>query len=481
MNLELNKIYEGSALEILRTFPDESIDTCISSPPYWGLRVYGTNPQIWDGAPECKHEWGVTPARRIRTENDVKDKESKQYRNIGANHTLTDTNFCIHCNAWKGELGLEPTFELYLNHLWQIYDEVYRVLKKTGTCWVNLGDSYNNNPSNQSGNLGNAAGLKEIGRIKRQQTNLPAKSLVQIPSRFAIGMTDRGWILRNEIIWYKRSCMPSSARDRFTVDFEKIFFFTKNKNYWFEQQFDKANYDGRKDTEYKGGFKDVSIGKHKRWKNLEEKGQPNHSLHINRSQGDEFYAQKVNEDYVRNKRCFWDLTKEQWLKYCEDIYDNYEMESVWDITTKGFSEAHFATFPQDLVVPMIKAGCPEFICTKCGKAREKVYRAEGLPRTRGKGKNAVMGNQDGRGDINSQKLIEWRENHPVEFTGYTDCNCNAEFKPGIVLDPFMGSGTTAIVARKLGRNFIGIELNPKYIKMAENRLLKELGLFNEAI
>jgi DNA modification methylase len=765
MTLELNKIYEGNALEILKGMPDESIDCCISSPPYYGLRAYGTNPQIWDAKEGCEHEFIEERASLNRDNRNfqIGTQEQVLANGRGTNHIKSKSvlkhGFCLKCGAWKGEFGLEPTFELYLSHLWQIYDEVYRVLKKTGTCFVNLGDSYSG-----SGSPGGDEYLRSYNR-----NQLQPKSLIQIPSRFAIGMTERGWILRNELIWYKRSClnggtllyaksqkgvmpstvkdlvrlkpdtvklwdgkrwnqvlewienkepenvlniklrsgfcfnctgdhlfptqrgiiaaselnhgnnilscklpdedkrvdgipdimgwfvglyiaegniydkyvrisshqketkrfkrlqkiaiqydanciwrdkdglacsmdiysptllgildeyvagktskdkhlttkawqrnnnflrhlllgylsgdghyekknkrfrvnftrnkylrndlytigarlgisvrlnprfatcggknfetyrgdirfskskhfgvkndyeiieikrgknhgkywdivlqdephlfstingtlvhncMPSSARDRFTVDFEKIYFFTKNKNYWFEQQFDKANYDGRNDTLYKGGPKDMACSAHERWQ------------------------EDVGGNKIRNKRCVWDLTKEQWLKYCEDIYDNYEFESVWDITTKGFSEAHFATFPQDLVVPMIKAGCPEFICNKCGKAREKIFKNSDKIIQQG------GGNKRSDAGLNSKaKIIQYEQ---IE-SGYTDCGCNSDYSPGIVLDPFMGSGTTAIVARKLNRNFIGIELNPKYIKMAENRLLKELGLFHQAI
>ncbi len=315
--MEFNRTYQGNALNILKTFPDNYIDCCITSPPYYQLRNYQTEPQIWDGDINCKHLW----------------KE----------------NICEHCNAWRGELGLEPTKELYIKHLLKIFAEVKRVLKKEGVLFVNIGDT--------SGSLTKIKGFE--------------KSMLQIPHRFSIAMTDDlGYKLRRDIIWHKPSIMPMSVKDNFTLDYENIFFFVKQNKYYFEQQFETANYDGRKDTIFKGSnkYKDEEIipngktnsmagQKHERWKEIDGKK-------------------------VRN------------------------MRSVWSIISEPLSEAHFASYPQKLVERMIRAGCPE---------------------------------------------------------------------GGIVLDPFIGSGTTGIVARKLNRNYIGIDV--AYHDVNEKRYNKELGLF----
>ncbi|GAI24609.1 unnamed protein product, partial [marine sediment metagenome] len=140
---------------------------------------------------------------------------------------------CIKCNAWRGSLGLEPTFELYIKHLCDIFDEVKRVLRKDGTCWVNLGDSYGGS-GNRSGHTLETSNLNRLtigyGATEGNQkaTKGYEKSLLDIPYRFSIEMINRGWAKRNTIIWWKPNCMPSSANDRFTVDFEYLFFFTKN-------------------------------------------------------------------------------------------------------------------------------------------------------------------------------------------------------------------------------------------------------------
>jgi site-specific DNA-methyltransferase (adenine-specific) len=197
--MELNKIYQGDALEVLKSFPSGSVDCVVTSPPYWALRDYGV----------------------------------------------------------EGQLGLEPTFQEYINKLCDIFDEVKRVLKKEGNCWVNLGDTYSG-----SGNGSGDKTYKDRQHIKREKfdliykgqkagkTELPDKCLIQIPSRFAIEMCDRGWVLRNEIVWHKPNCMPASVKDRFTVDFEKIFFFVKSKKYYFEQQLEPVSEISLKRSEY---------------------------------------------------------------------------------------------------------------------------------------------------------------------------------------------------------------------------------------
>lgn len=309
------EIIQGNSLEVLKTLPDESIDCCITSPPYYGLRDYGI----------------------------------------------------------EGQLGLEKTFQEYLDKLWQIFDEVKRVLKKSGTCWVVIGDSYSGSGKGIGTDRAKCKEVftdKNIAKTNWSNIDLPSKSLLNIPSRFAIGMTDRNWILRNEIIWYKRNCMPQSVKDRFTVDFEKIFFFTKSKNYFFEQQIDAYT----KPLNRWGGD------------NLEANG----SSTWDKGTGQNIYRDRNMRPNPlgRNKRC------------------------VWDITPKPYKEAHFATFPSELVKIPIKAGCP---------------------------------------------------------------------KDGIVLDPFLGSGTTAMVAKKLGRDFIGIELKPEYIELANKRISQNEIKFAEAV
>jgi len=146
---------------------------------------------------------------------------------------------------------------------------------------------------------------------------------------------------------------------------------------------------------------------------------------------------------------------------------------IWQIPTQPFPEAHFATFPERLIEPMIKAGCPQWVCKKCGKARERITedRKHIIATNVGCNKARDVYEKGRKGESESWALkTRWRTEHYT--LGWTDCGCNAGWEAGIVLDPFMGAGTIAVVARKLGRNYIGIELNPKYIKIAERRIAK---------
>ena len=361
---DLNKkIFNGHVLDELKKFPDESIDCVITSPPYWSLRDYDTSPQIWDADKSCKHIWG----------DDLKIKQSGgsgKHTTGGApskglwfeNHS----NFCSKCGAWRGSLGLEPNFKLYIQHLIQIFNEIKRVLKKNGSCWINIGDSYS--ASGGSGKNDSSSNKYVINTVPHKSKDLPPKCLCQIPERFSIAMTDNGWVKRNTIIWHKPNSMPQSVKDRFTVDFEYFYFFTKNKNYYFEQQFEP---------------------------HLTKENRPDGCIRQREYDYDGKYAKLHYKEYtIRQKR--GGKTNPDYRQL-----EGKNKRTIWAINTVPYKEAHFAVFPERLVITPIQAGCP---------------------------------------------------------------------KDGIVLDPFAGSGTTLLVAEKLGRQWVGIELSSKYTKLAQKRI-----------
>ena len=218
----MNKIICGDSVEVLKGMPNEIIDMCITSPPYFGLRDYGAD----------------------------------------------------------GQIGLEYTIKEYIDRLIAVFDEVKRVLRPTGTCWVNLGDSY-------GGNTTSGPGHKELPNTEK----LPDKCLLQIPARFSIAMTDSGWILRNTIIWHKPNSMPSSAKDRFTNDFEYLFFFTKNKKYYFNQQFDAL-----KQSSIERAIRKYKDGKTNKYNGLTAAKQRK-------------YADKITRGIIttRNRRAVWSI------------------------------------------------------------------------------------------------------------------------------------------------------------------------------
>ena len=319
----LNTITQGDCLDLTKKLPDASINCTITSPPYWGLRDYSTGGKVWGGDESCEHEWNTV---KKKWHSDRGNSKRKEVFDDSFQVEGTPSSFCVKCEAWRGELGLEPTFELYLEHLWEIFDEVKRVLRDDGTCWVNLGDTYGTHTSKRSGQFGSdiSSDINSVFTKSRKSQSVSEKSLCIIPQRFAIGMLERGWILRNTIIWHKPNCMPSSAKDRFTVDFEYVYFFVKSKKYAFETQYEPV--------------KESTIARYQ---------YPNSSGNQKIEYGD---SDKINRINPRIER----------QGHKEKLIEQGRIKrTVWTINTKPFKEAHFAVFPEALVETPIKAGCPE--------------------------------------------------------------------------------------------------------------------------
>lgn len=318
------EIKQGDALTRLREMPDESVQCCVTSPPYFGLRSYGTEPQVWGNHNGCDHVWKDERTARMNLaggQNSEKQKakgKDNWQQFVDYSDRATYSAFCLSCNAWRGELGLEPTFQLYISHLIEIFAEVKRVLKKDGTCFVNLGDSYNgqkvgNTEIYKHPNLAN-----NTNHRKELQTSLREKSLMNIPSRFAIAMTDElQMIQRNELIWHKPACMPSSAKDRWTVDFEPIYFFAKSPKYKFNQR-------------------------------LEAYTKP-----LDRWGGEELVATQSEG---------WHTGTGQPIYRDRNMRPNPEGRNARTIMTVNFepqSDEHYASYPTKLVEPLILAGTNE--------------------------------------------------------------------------------------------------------------------------
>lgn len=371
--VQYNKIYHGNCIEVLKTWPAGFIDMCITSPPYWALRDYGT--AIWEGGdPDCRH-LNRTLASSTSTLRSNRGRNSKMY-----DTGMPYKDICGKCGAVRidNQIGLEPDYNDYIKKLCDIFSEVKRTLKKEGSLYVNIGDSYAG--SGKAGNdpkyKENCTSFNKMSVFHKERFGMPTnnmdipdKSLVMIPFRFAIEMVNRGWRLRNTIIWHKPNSMPASVKDRYTVDFEYMFFFTKSKRYYFEQQFEPINIE--------------SIKRNRRAKKSNKYTQT------------DFKYNASNLDKERPYLGYEGIEEEM------ENSDGRNKRTVWHISTKPFTGAHFAVYPPELIETPIKASCP---------------------------------------------------------------------KGGIVLDPFLGSGTSALVALQQNKNYIGIELNTEYVKLATERI-----------
>ena len=349
MIMETNRIIQYNVLNTPWPMPDNSVDCCVTSPPYWALRNYGMTDQI----------------------------------------------------------GMEDTPELYVQSLVKVFDEVKRVLKPEGTLWLNLGDTYyggkgsngasmayldNQHVLNRKALVATAPG--EMRPNDRKIQGLKPKDLVGAPWMVAFALRAAGWYLRQDIIWSKPNPMPESVKDRCTKAHEYIFMLSKSHKYY---------YDAAAIREA------ASASSIKRW-----------SQDIELQEGSDRVPGKTNgkmkavggpkADRQRGHSRRHNGFNDRWDKMTTEEQQSMgaNKRSVWNVPTVPFKEAHFATFPENLITPCVLAGCP---------------------------------------------------------------------KDGIVLDPFMGAGTTALVALSYGRKFIGLELNPDYIAIANKRLKEKFGMF----
>ena len=435
-----HQIICAHVIPALKTLPDEHVDMLMTSVPYWGLRDYGEDTAtIWGSDKDCEHEWGDLleghhPGQVAQTKNQIPSgsKDSGQ--------------FCSKCGAWHGQLGLESSPELYIEHLRMVFAEVKRVLKKTGTCWVNIGDTYNSN----SGFSRATNGWQREGRgggsaDKNEYANLPAKCMCLIPERFAFMMLDLGYILRNKIIWHKPNPMPSSVKDRFNTTYEMLYFFSKSQKYWFDLDAvrdpwtDKRPADIRRAEEGHPGYQ----GKYGKGYNAEYR--------------DKIPGQGIKGQPVGNPNV------------------GKNPSDFWSINTQPFPLAHFAVFPEKLCEKPILAGCPAEMCKHCGMARVRITKQGDLipddpkytPRGQYHGKEVHSGMSPAGMDKPHPNF-----HYEKETIGWTDCQCEGEnkYEPGIALDPFGGSGTVSIEAEKLGRSSILIDIKKDYCEMAFKRL-----------
>ena len=424
------KIILGNALDTLKKIPSESINTCITSPPYWGLRDYGTAEWV-GGDPNCPH---------MRTTKISKDTSTGHKAMFEQGNVVGDAiykNECPKCGAIRKDkqLGLEDTPEEFVNNLVEVFREVKRVLRDDGTVWLNLGDSYSSGGRTTTVNQ-TLRGVKDYG-VQRPKTNsnIKPKDLIGIPWRVAFALQEDGWYLRQDIIWHKPNPMPESVTDRCTKAHEYIFLLSKSPKYYFDNEAIKDD----------AKFPDGPTAAHAIQKGVgDPKMLTRNGLH------------KIGAIPKSNKR------------------------SVWTITTKPFTEAHFATFPKDLIEPCVLAGCPEKVCVDCNtpyvrQVESKRIKRNELPKDDSRYRPNIY--EGSYKEINGKADAGYTETKDLGLQKQCDCKTN-ETKSGTVLDPFGGSGTTGVVAVAHNRDAILCELNKDYVNIMEKRLDRELGMFH---
>jgi len=306
MHLETNIIHVGDNLFHLTNIPDNSVDMCVTSPPYYNLRDYKNS----------------------------------------------------------GQIGAENTVKDFVENLCKVFDEIHRILKPTGSCWVNIGDTYDK------------------------------KRLLQVPSRFEIAMCDRGWYLRNEIIWSKPNPQPISSKDRFWGNHEKFFWFVKDvKKYYFNRD---AILVPQAEISIRRMFSKNNMSKRKDFNATSKEG-----FAISSDSQDKHYARMREEMGIDKEFNYEELIKSGKCPTRPEF-------DTWNVPSVTYKGAHFAVYPPELIEKPILSCCPE---------------------------------------------------------------------QGIVIDPFMGSGTTGEVAKLNNRKYIGLELNPEYAILANERISKVGGIF----
>jgi DNA modification methylase len=331
-------IIQGNALNI--PLKNESIQCCITSPPYYGLRDYGT----------AKWEGGDTKCDHQELRGGVGDTSAKHTSSAMASTTYQYRDTCLKCGAIQidNQLGLEPTPEAYVQNIVQVFREVWRVLKKDGTCWVNLGDNYagRGGTGNQFGQI--EAGLSKV-RPQNPSNSLKPKDIIGIPWRVAFALQADGWWLRQDIIWHKPNPMPESVTDRCTKSHEYLFLLTKNAKYYYNSDAIKTPL---KNTSVVMLMQNIE----KQTGSTPISGKTNGNMKAVRPHG-------ITRDRLL------DYNSKEKLLRTSVLRGGYENEhdlpepaltankkSVWTIATKCFKGAHFAVMPEKLVEPCVLAG-----------------------------------------------------------------------------------------------------------------------------
>ncbi len=348
--LQRNRILVGDLRERLAELPEGLVDTVITSPPYFQLRDYGV----------------------------------------------------------AGQLGLEPTVGGWVDEMRLALNGLIRVLKPTGSLWLNLGDTYS----------------------RHQSYGAQRKSLLLAPERLLLALAEDGWLVRNKVVWAKTNSMPHAVSDRLSSSYDIVYLLTRQPSYFFD--LDAIRLPHRSTTRPRHGT--TYPPAHAAAPSWRQQGGGNRGLAAQKAAG------RVGHLLGKNPG------------------------DVWQLPGANFPGAHFATFPPALVERPLLATCPELICDSCGTPYRRAVRKRTVEHSRDRGPQRA-----------EQRVLRY----PRRYTAIRErgpllpaCSCRVSAQPGVVLDPFFGAGTVGLVAERHDRDWVGIELNPAYARIARDRIAK---------
>jgi DNA modification methylase len=495
------RIFKANARSI--PLPDQSVQCVVTSPPYWGLRDYRLEPTVWGGDATCEHDFTLeTVEREMRrgvnlAESDVSTRGGgKKIAEVGWQRF--QHGFCSRCGAWQGCLGLEPTPELYIDHMVQVFREIRRVLRDDGTLWLNIGDCYsthahgNDDTEDPRWPGGRDRGADSPNRVPIE--GVKHKDMLGMPWMLAFALRADGWYLRQECIWYKTNAMPESVDDRPVKAHEQMFLLTKRSRYFYDSEATRENVTGNAHSRGAGLTpKSRQVGRGSRL--LTDRDQ-RHISNPGVKQNESFAIGTRHMVTHRLKRSVWPIATapfgNEMCMECDTIYlsDDYydlprtEEEPKRAICRCGSSEGwlgHFATFPVKLIEPCILAGTSEKgCCMICRAPWERVVEKikHEYKEKDAMGKEPLLGAHVTLGHDGHGKRYEAVYHVETRTVGWKPtCSCpGVEYAapvPCTVFDPFTGAGTVGVATVNLQRAFQGTELNPHYIKLAEHRIDRE--------
>lgn len=336
------------------------------------------------------------------------------------------------------QIGLEDTLDEYIQNLVDVGNELQRVLRDDGTWWLNLGDKFAQSGRSNQDKSGTAPDGQGHSR-GHDAGGFRNKQKMFVPHRVAIALQESGWLARNDNVWHKTNALPEPHTDRFATRFEFVFLLANSDDYYFDLDSIREPYAKSSIKDFERGY-GWSDGKYVGDSSPHSEGGTNDP---DRPRSESQHPAGKNPG------------------------------DVWSMSTESFSGSHFAVFPPDLIEKPIKAGCPEQVCVECGTphVRERVVESREIKG----GVHTVPEDERGYSEIQGQS-----QNDRAGLTQPTSvslgdwekqCNCETDStEPGIVIDPFMGTGTTAIVAERFRRRWVGIDLSAEYVDLAGERI-----------